>query len=72
MMGKSLLRSIIEDRFDIKLIGWILLMVGAISIIFGLMAALGGLTSQMNGSVVEDCCCSRPSEAFPFGWAQRP
>ena len=53
-----MLRSIIEDRFDIKLIGWILLMVGAISIIFGLMAALGGLTSQMNGSVVEDCCCS--------------
>jgi len=51
-MAKSLLSSIIEDPFDIELIGWIMLMVGAISIIFGLMAALAGFTSQMNGSVV--------------------
>ncbi len=51
-MAKSLLSSIIEDPFDIELIGWILLMVGAISIIFGLMAALAGFISQMNGSVV--------------------
>jgi hypothetical protein len=51
-MAKSLLSSIIEDPFDIELIGWIMLMVGAISIIFGMMAALAGLTFQMNGSVV--------------------
>jgi hypothetical protein len=51
-MPKSLLSSVIEDPVDIELIGWIMLMVGAISIIFGMMAALAGLTSEMNGSVV--------------------
>ena len=51
-MSKSLLSSVIEDPVDIELIGWIMLMVGALSLIFGAMAALAGLTSQMNGSVV--------------------
>jgi hypothetical protein len=51
-MSKSWLSSAIEDPVDIELIGWIMLMVGAISIIFGIMAALAGLNSQMNGSVV--------------------
>ncbi|MGD0817346.1 MAG: hypothetical protein ABR986_02975 [Methanomassiliicoccales archaeon] len=44
--------SIIEDPVDIELIGWIMLMVGAISLIFGMMSALAGLTVEMNGSVV--------------------
>jgi peptidoglycan/LPS O-acetylase OafA/YrhL len=51
-MTRSLLGSVIEDPVDIELIGWIMLMVGAISLIFGMMAALAGLTAQMNGSVV--------------------
>ena len=51
-MAKSLLRSIIKDQFDIELIGWIKLMVGAISIIFGMMAALAEFIAQMNGYVV--------------------
>jgi peptidoglycan/LPS O-acetylase OafA/YrhL len=51
-MAKSLLSSVIEDPVDIELVGWIMLMVGAISLIFGMMAALAGFTAQMNGSVV--------------------
>lgn len=51
-MEKSLFSSLIEDPVDIELIGWIMLMVGALSLIFGIMAALAGFTSQMNGSVV--------------------
>jgi hypothetical protein len=51
-MAKSLLSAVIEDPVDIELIGWIMLMVGAISLIFGMMAALAGFTEQMNGSVV--------------------
>jgi hypothetical protein len=51
-MAKSLLSSVIEDPVDIELIGWIMLMVGAISLVFGMMAALAGFTAQMNGSVV--------------------
>ena len=57
-MAKSLLSPIIEDPADIELIGWIMLLVGSISLIFGVMAALAGLTVQMKGSVVEGCCCS--------------
>jgi hypothetical protein len=51
-MAKSLLSSVIEDPVDIELIGWIMLMVGAISLIFGMMAALAGFTAQMNGSSI--------------------
>lgn len=49
---KSLLGSVIDDPVDIELIGWFMLMVGAISLIFGMMAALAGLTVKMNGSIV--------------------
>lgn len=51
-MTKSWLNKIIEDPVDIELIGWIMLMIGAISLIFGGMAALAGFTVTMNGSVV--------------------
>jgi len=51
-MKKSLLGPIIEDPVDIELIGWIMLMVGAISLIFGMMSGLAGFTIEMNGSVV--------------------
>ncbi len=51
-MAKSRLSSVIEDPVDIELIGWIMLMVGAISLIFGIMAALAGFTVRMDGSAV--------------------
>lgn len=51
-MVRTWLSSVIEDPVDVELIGWVMLMVGAISLIFGGMAALAGLTVQMNGSVV--------------------
>jgi hypothetical protein len=51
-MARSWLSSAIEDPIDVELIGWVMLMVGAISLIFGAMAALAGLTVQMDGSVV--------------------
>jgi hypothetical protein len=51
-MAKSWLSSFTEDPVDSELIGWVMLMVGAISFIFGGMAGLAGLTVVMNGSVV--------------------
>ena len=51
-MTRSWLSSVIEDPVDIELIGWVMLVVGAISFIFGGMAGLAGLTVVMNGSVV--------------------